>query len=206
LERPYFVTARPTGVTLDDDIVSASPLEGILCIKISEETHIKTSHYYYRRRCYYYMRQVVAVPSTLPLLRTSTTEPPHRSWDPGTVGTDQSRTERIRGGRYVRAARNETDGQECARRTVAVARDKCRTRTTRIIIYNIILWKKTQRDVRRPRSRRSESEPVVPLGDRSINQPPPPPPPCVERGSRARDDPVCCFVSAPGRRRRWLIF
>lgn len=79
----------------------------------------------------------------------------------------------------VRAARNETDGQECARRTVAVARDKCappgpRARTTRIIIYNIILlWKKiTLRDVRRPRSRRSESEPVVPLADRSINQPP----------------------------------
>jgi len=80
-----------------------------------------------------------------------------------------------------------------------------RTRTTRIILLFIIILycgKKTPRDVRRPRSRRSESEPVVPLGDRSINQPsPPPPPPCVERGSRARDDPVCCFVSAPGRRR-----
>lgn len=62
-----------------------------------------------------------------------------------------NRVPSVRGsGTYVLAARNDTDGQECARRTVAVARDKCappepRARTTRIIILYIIVEKNSER-------------------------------------------------------------
>lgn len=147
-ERPYFVTAETTG-TSRRWYCKSGPARlrgGYYVIKISEETYTKMSH------CYYTV--VVFVVIYTSSRRRPPPGPQRQNFPPPIPGPGHHRDRPIAylasgaGGIYVRAARNETDGQECARRTVAVARDKCappepRARTTRIIIYNIILlWKK----------------------------------------------------------------